>query len=71
MANKNLRKYIKVTIYIGLILVTLWLVYKMVMPHREPVIELFEDLNTSKTYGNLISYSSKRENPDVYNDAAK
>lgn len=71
MANKNLRKYIKVTIYIGLILVTLWMVYKMVMTHRDPVIELFEDLNTSKTYGNLISYSSGSKNPDVYKDAAK
>lgn len=71
MANKNLRKYIKVTIYIGLILVTLWLVYKTVMINREPVIELFEDLNTSKTYGNLIAYTSGSKNAGVYKDAAK
>jgi hypothetical protein len=71
MANKSLRKYIKVTIYTGLILVTLWMVYKMVMTHREPIIELFEDINTSKTYGNLIAYSSGSKTASVYKDSAK
>lgn len=71
MSNKSLRKYIKVTIYTGLILATLWLIYNTVMIQRKPVIELFEDLNTSKTYGNLISYSSGNKNSSAYKDAAK
>jgi hypothetical protein len=71
MADKKLRKYIKVTIYIGLILATLWLIYKTFVIQSEPVIELFEDLNNSKTYGNLIAYTYGIKNSSVYKDATK
>lgn len=71
MDNKSLRKYIKATIYTGLILATLWLLYNMVITHRKPSIELFEDINISKTYGNLISYTSGSKNTSVYKDSTK
>ena len=69
MANKQLRTYIKATIYIGLILATLWLVYKTFIIRHEPVIELFENLTNSKTYGNLIAYTSGSKNANEYKDA--
>lgn len=70
MVNQKLKKYVKATIYIGLILVTLWFVYKFLKNGNQPTIELF-DINTDKRYGNLLVNVSGNKNSNQYNEATK
>jgi hypothetical protein len=67
MVKQEIKKYAKVLIFIGLILLTIWLVYKL---FNGVIAEPFE-INTDKKYGNLIAYSTGNKNDNEYKVATK
>jgi hypothetical protein len=69
----KLKQTVRTIIYIGLILVTLWFVYKLFIRPRNALtgIESFEDINSSEKYGNLISATANFKSAPVYKVATK
>ena len=69
----KLKQTVRTVIYIGLILVTLWFAYKLFIRQHNALtgIELFEDINNTETYGNLIASTSNFKSAPVYKVATK